>query len=96
MEKTILVLGGGIGGIRTARELNKLIGNDEDAVLAKILVFEKEKTSLFAPSLTWMMVGKREMYQIQDNLTSIEPQRCIERKNVQRRLYGRFSWHRSN
>ncbi len=72
MKKTILVLGGGIGGIRTAREINKIIGNDEDATLAKILVFEKEKASLFAPSLTWMMVGKREMYQIQDDLSKIE------------------------
>ncbi len=72
MEKTILVLGGGIGGIRTARELNKQIGNDEDVTLAKILVFDKLQTSLFAPSLTWMMVGKREMYQIQDDLDKIE------------------------
>ncbi len=72
MGKTILVLGGGIGGIRTAREINKMIGNDEDATLAKILVFEKEKASLFAPSLTWMMVGRRETYDIQDDLSKIE------------------------
>lgn len=72
MEKTVLVLGGGIGGVRTARELNKLIGNDEDATLVKILVFEKEKHSLFAPSLTRMMVGKREEAQIQDDLTNLE------------------------
>ncbi len=72
MEKTILVLGGGIGGIRTARELNKLIGNEDEVTLAKILVFEKEKTSLFAPSLTKLMVGQRDSVQIQDDLTNIE------------------------
>ena len=70
--KTILVLGGGIGGIRTARELSKKIGNEDGIDLAKILVFEKEKKSLFAPSLTWMMVGKRESEQIQDDLTNIQ------------------------
>ncbi len=70
--KTILVLGGGIGGIRTARELSKKIGNEDGIDLAKILVFEKQKKSLFAPSLTWMMVGKRESEQIQDDLTNIQ------------------------
>ncbi len=70
--KTVLVLGGGIGGIRTARELSKKIGNEDGINLAKILVFEKEKKSLFAPSLTWMMVGKRETAQIQDDLTNTE------------------------
>jgi len=70
--KTILVLGGGIGGIRTARELSKKIGNEDGINLAKILVFEKQQKSLFAPSLTWMMVGKRESEQIQDDLTNIQ------------------------
>ena len=72
MDKKILVLGGGIGGIRTARELSKKIGNEDGIDLAKILVFEKEKKSLFAPSLTRMMVGERESEQIQDDLTNIQ------------------------
>ena len=70
-EKTVLVLGGGIGGVRIARELNKLIGNENGITLGKILIFEKERTSLFAPSLTKMMVGERDTAQIQDDLTKV-------------------------
>lgn len=69
--KTVLVLGGGIGGVRVARELNKLIGNENGITLSKILIFEKEKTSLFAPSLTKMMIGKRDAAQIQDDLSKV-------------------------
>jgi sulfide:quinone oxidoreductase len=56
--KTILVLGAGMGGTVTARTLSRLSGNEEDINLMKILVFEKEETSLYAPSLPWLMVGK--------------------------------------
>lgn len=72
MKPTILVLGGGIGGISVARELSRKIGNEDGINLAKILVFEKEKRSLFAPSLTWMMVGKREEKQIYGDLSNVE------------------------
>lgn len=72
MKPTILVLGGGIGGITTARELSKNIGNEDGIDLAKILVFEKEKTTLFAPSLTWLMVGERKENQIQGDLSNTE------------------------
>ncbi|MGM0546554.1 MAG: NAD(P)/FAD-dependent oxidoreductase [Bacteroidota bacterium] len=72
MEPTILVLGGGIGGISVARELSRKIGNEDGINLARILVFEKEERSLFAPSLTWMMVGKREEKQIYGDLSNVE------------------------
>lgn len=72
MKPTILVLGGGIGGISVARELSRKIGNEDGINLARILVFEKEKRSLFAPSLTWMMVGKREENQIYGDLSNVE------------------------
>lgn len=72
MKPTILVLGGGIGGISTARELSRKIGNEDGINLARILVFEKETRSLFAPSLTWMMVGKREEKQIYGDLSNVE------------------------
>ncbi len=72
MKPTILVLGGGIGGIRTARSLANKLGNEEGIVVGKILVFEKESMSLYYPSLTWMMVGKREAYQVQQDLTKAE------------------------
>ncbi|MDZ7805597.1 MAG: FAD/NAD(P)-binding oxidoreductase [Gracilimonas sp.] len=64
MDKTILVLGGGIGGINAAKELNRKIGNEDGINLARILVFERNEQNVFAPSLTWLMVGKREEEQV--------------------------------
>lgn len=72
MNETILVLGGGIGGINTAKELSKKIGNEGEINLAKILVFEKEKKNVYAPSLTWLMVGEREKKQIFRDTRDIE------------------------
>ncbi len=72
MGKTILVLGGGIGGINAARELNRKIGNEDGINLARILVFEKEEKSVYAPSLTWLMVGKREPEQLHRDIRKTE------------------------
>ena len=59
MRKTILVLGAGTGGIITANELSKKIGSR-----ANIILFEKEEKNVFAPSLLWLMVGKRKPEQV--------------------------------
>lgn len=72
MKPTILVLGGGIGGVTAAKQLSRNIGNEDGIDLARILVFEREKKSLYAPSLTWMMVGKREEDQLTRDLSTIE------------------------
>lgn len=72
MKPTILVLGGGLGGVHTARELSRKIGNEDGINLARILVFERKKSSLYAPSLTWLMVGKRETDDLHRNLSQIE------------------------
>lgn len=66
MSTTILVLGGGTGGIITAKELSKKIGRK-----AKILLFEKEEKNVFAPSLLWLMVGKRTPKQVYRNTRKI-------------------------
>ncbi|SKB65323.1 sulfide:quinone oxidoreductase [Salegentibacter holothuriorum] len=70
--KTVLVLGAGAGGIVTARELSKHSGNEEDINLVKILVFEKRETSLFAPSLPWVMVGNRKNKEVTKNITNLQ------------------------
>lgn len=72
MKPTILVLGGGIGGIHAAKALSREIGNEDGINLAKIFVFERKKRSLYAPSLTWLMVGKREPDDIYRELSKIE------------------------
>ncbi len=70
--KTVLILGGGIGGIVTARELSRYSGNEEDVNLIKIRVFEREETSVYSPSLPWMMVGYRKQDEITKDIDRIE------------------------
>lgn len=57
--KTILILGAGTGGIVTAKVLSKMLGSN-----TRILLFEKEENNVFAPSLLWLMVGKRKTRQV--------------------------------
>jgi sulfide:quinone oxidoreductase len=71
MRKTILVLGAGTGGIITSCELRKKVGNDGEINPFKILVFEKEEKNVFAPSLLWLMTGKRKPKQIYRNSRKI-------------------------
>lgn len=52
--KTILVLGGGIGGIATARALRKHL-----PPVHRIVLVDREREHVFAPSLLWLMVGRR-------------------------------------
>lgn len=55
MKPVILILGGGTGGLMTAHFLHKKLGSK-----CQIIVFEKEEKNVFAPSLLWLMVGKRK------------------------------------
>ncbi len=71
MSKTILVLGAGTGGIITAKELNKKVGNDGEVNPVKIILFEKEEKNVFAPSLLWLMVGKRKSQQVYKNTNKL-------------------------
>jgi Uncharacterized NAD(FAD)-dependent dehydrogenases len=58
-SQTILVLGGGIGGVVTAVELRKRL-NDRH----RVVLIEREARHLFQPSLLWLMVGRRTAEQI--------------------------------
>lgn len=55
MKPVILILGGGTGGLMTAHFLRTKLGCN-----SRIIVFEKEEKNVFAPSLLWLMVGKRK------------------------------------
>ena len=53
-SKTILVLGGGVGGIATARALRRRLPRTH-----RIVLIDRERDHVFAPSLLWLMVGRR-------------------------------------
>jgi len=59
MGKTVLVLGGGIGGVVAASRLRKLLGREHRVVLV-----ERETEHLFQPSLLWLMLDWRTPDQI--------------------------------
>ena len=53
-SKTILILGGGVGGVATARALRKRLPAKH-----RIVLVDRERDHVFAPSLLWLMVGQR-------------------------------------
>ncbi len=52
--KTIIVLGGGIGGTVAATRLRKQLPSEH-----RIILIERESRYAFSPSFPWLMVGKR-------------------------------------
>src|SRR5437870_8843288 len=58
-SQTILVLGGGVGGVVTAVELRKRL-NDRH----RVVLIEREEQHCFQPSLLWLMIGRRTARQI--------------------------------
>lgn len=53
--KTIVILGGGVGGLVTANELRRHLDREHRVVLV-----DKEGKHIFWPSLLWLQVGLRE------------------------------------
>jgi len=62
-NKTILILGGGVGGIVTANALRAQLPTEH-----RVIVVEKNTEYLFTPSLLWVMVGWRQPKQITKSL----------------------------
>ncbi len=65
--QTILVLGGGVGGLVTANELRKRLGNEHRVVLV-----DQQGKHIFWPSLLWLQVGLREPESIARDLALLE------------------------
>lgn len=57
--KTVLILGGGIGGMVAASELRRLLPAEHRVVLV-----EKNPKHMFPPSFLWLMTGDRQPEQI--------------------------------
>ena len=57
--KTILILGGGIGGHVAANVLRKQIARDH-----RVILVDRRREYVFSPSLLWLIVGKRKLEQI--------------------------------
>ena len=64
--RTVLVLGGGIGGLVTANELRRRLDPAD-----RVVVVERERQHLFQPSLLWLMVGRRRRDQIERPLREL-------------------------
>lgn len=64
--KTVLVLGGGIGGTVAGTRLRKLLPPEHRVVLV-----EREATHVFAPSFLWVMIGERRASQISRPMTAL-------------------------
>ncbi len=61
--KTILILGGGVGGIVTANALAKQLPPEH-----RIIVIDKNARHEFAPSFLWVMIGARKRAQVATDL----------------------------
>ena len=70
--KTIVILGGGVGGLVAANELRQLLPREHRVVLV-----EKSAVHAFAPSFLWLMTGGRTAAQIS------RPLRTLVRRGVE-------------
>lgn len=58
--KTVLVLGGGVGGLVAANRLRRWLPRED-----RVVLIDRESRHLFQPSLLWVMTGDREPARIQ-------------------------------
>ena len=71
-NKSVIILGGGIGGLIAANELRKLLPRNH-----RIILVERNEVHAFAPSFLWAMIGTRQPQQIE------RPTRSLLRSGVE-------------
>ena len=64
--KTIVILGGGIGGLVNANELRRLLPQEH-----RIILVERNPDHYFAPSFLWLMTGERRLEHIRCDVKSL-------------------------
>lgn len=67
MQKTIIILGGGTGGLVAANELKKKAGKS-----ARVILIDKSKTHIYAPAFLYLMLDKRRTAKIQKRLSLLK------------------------
>lgn len=65
-SSSVLVLGGGIGGVVAAATLRRLLPRDH-----RVVMVEREAQHVFWPSLLWLMTGTRKVDQIRRDLAPL-------------------------
>jgi sulfide:quinone oxidoreductase len=65
--RTVVVLGGGVGGVVAARRLRQRL-RDRD----RVVLVDREPNHLFQASLLWLLIGKRRPSEIQRPLARLE------------------------
>lgn len=58
-DQTVLMLGGGVGGVVAANRLRKRLPRRH-----RVVMIDREAEQVFAPSLLWLMTGRREAARI--------------------------------
>ncbi len=64
--KTIMILGGGVGGVVTATTLRNKLPEQH-----RLIIVDRESDHLFAPSLLWLMTGQRAANKIRRPLNRL-------------------------
>lgn len=65
--KTVVVLGGGIGGIVAANRLRQFLGREH-----RVALVDRTTWHSFAPSYTWLMLGWRKPEQLTRDIRSLQ------------------------
>ena len=64
---TVVMLGGGSGGLVAANKLRKRLGRRD-----RVVLIDREREHVFAPSLLWLLIGDREPAKITRSLARLE------------------------
>jgi sulfide:quinone oxidoreductase len=66
MSQTVLVLGGGVGGLVAAHELRRRLTREH-----RVTLVDRQTSFVFAPSLLWVMIGTRTIETISRPLSRL-------------------------